>query len=105
MVSDWSGAATEYAFATHKPVIYIDTPQKLSNPDALHVGIEAFEQRVRKEIGVIVAHGAIATLPQIVQASARERQVSASRIAAVRQSAVFNVGMSASIAAESLSGS
>ncbi len=33
MVSDWSGAALEYAFALGRPVVYVDTPQKTVNED------------------------------------------------------------------------
>ena len=33
MISDWSGAALEYAFGLEKPVLFIDMPKKINNPE------------------------------------------------------------------------
>ncbi len=33
MVSGWSGAAFEYAFALNKPVVFCDVPRKINNPN------------------------------------------------------------------------
>ena len=32
MISDWSGAAIEYALGLEKPVISVDVPRKVNNP-------------------------------------------------------------------------
>jgi len=53
MVSDWSGAALEYAFALNKPVIFCDVPRKANNPDYQSIGIEPIEVSIREKIGVI----------------------------------------------------
>ena len=55
MVSDWSGAATEYAFALERPVAFVSTPQKIRNPDWRRIGLPGFEEAIRSEIGCIVA--------------------------------------------------
>ena len=33
MISDWSGSAYEFAFGTLKPVIFVDVPKKVNNPE------------------------------------------------------------------------
>src|SRR5436309_2392571 len=33
MISDWSGAALEFALGLERPVLFIDTPRKVNNPD------------------------------------------------------------------------
>ena len=33
MISDWSGAAIEYAFGLERPVLFVDVPMKVQNPD------------------------------------------------------------------------
>ena len=33
LVTDWSGIAYEYAFTTKKPVLFVDTPMKVMNPE------------------------------------------------------------------------
>ena len=33
MISDWSGAAFEFAMGLEKPVVFIDTKEKINNTD------------------------------------------------------------------------
>ena len=56
MVSDWSGAALEFAFGTERPVLFIDVPRKINNAGYEELGIEPFEATVREQIGKVVAH-------------------------------------------------
>ena len=53
MVSDWSGAALEYAFALNKPVIFCDVPLKMNNPNYQDIEAEPLEISIREKIGVI----------------------------------------------------
>ena len=54
MISDWSGAALDYAFGLNKPVIFIDVPRKTNNPEYKEIGLDCFEAMIRDKIGVIV---------------------------------------------------
>ena len=54
MISDWSGAAIEYSFGLNKPVIFLDLPKKINNPEYKEINIVPFEVSVREDIGVIV---------------------------------------------------
>ena len=53
MVSDWSGAAIEYAIALNKSVIFCDVPRKVNNLNYGDIDIEPLEISIREEIGVI----------------------------------------------------
>tara|TARA_B110000014_G_scaffold182754_1_gene131913 strand:+ start:691 stop:1821 length:1131 start_codon:yes stop_codon:yes gene_type:complete len=53
LITDWSGISLEYAFALDKPVLFINTPQKILNNDYKELGIQAFEAYVRDKIGII----------------------------------------------------
>ena len=55
MISDWSGAALDYAFGLEKPVLFIDVPRKINNPDYESLGIEPFEVYIREEIGQVIS--------------------------------------------------
>src|SRR5437899_1548619 len=55
MVSDWSGAALEYAFGLERPVLFVDVARKVNNPEYERLGIEPFEARIREQIGRVVA--------------------------------------------------
>lgn len=52
LITDRSGIAFEYAFGTERPVLFIDTPLKVNNPDYLQVGIEPVEIWTRRTVGV-----------------------------------------------------
>ena len=55
MISDWSGAALAYAFGLQKPVIFIDVPRKVNNPDYEKINILPFEVMIRDKIGSVLA--------------------------------------------------
>jgi YidC/Oxa1 family membrane protein insertase len=102
MISDWSGAAIEFAFALQRPVIYIDTPQKTVNPEWRQLDVVPFEALVREEIGRIVNSRDVHTLPAVIGASLAEPEAMRERALAARAKHVFNVGRSATAAADYL---
>jgi len=54
LITDWSGIGIEYGIGLKKPVIYIDTPQKINNPEADKINLTPIENEIRSEIGKIV---------------------------------------------------
>jgi len=54
MITDWSGIAYEYSFTTYKPVVFIDTPLKIMNPEYEKLGIEPFNVWMRDILGKVV---------------------------------------------------
>lgn len=53
MISDWSGAALEYSFGLSKPVIFIDLPKKINNPNYTDIDDIPLEVSLRNEIGIV----------------------------------------------------
>lgn len=53
MISDWSGAALDYAFGLNKPVLFVDVPRKVNNSDYGDLEIESFESAIREKIGMV----------------------------------------------------
>jgi hypothetical protein len=100
MVSDWSGAALDYAFGLGKPVIFIDTPRKVNNSDYAALNIEPFESSIRNIVGEIVAEDSLAELGDVVR-----RLIDYSSRADMRELAerhVFNLGRSSEVGATAL---
>jgi hypothetical protein len=93
MISDWSGAALDYAFGLNKPVLFVDVPRKINNPDYESYNIEPFEVYIRTEIGAILDLENLAK--QINELSI---------IKAVEKSFFFNVGESSKVGAKHLTG-
>lgn len=48
MISDWSGVALEYIVALEKPVLFVDVPRKVNNPEYHRIAIEPLECRIRR---------------------------------------------------------
>jgi len=55
LITDWSGAAFEYAFATERPPLFIDLPPKVKNDAWQEIPEVPFEDRMRSEVGIVVA--------------------------------------------------
>ena len=99
MVSEWSGAPLEYAFARERPVIFIDTPAKTHNPNYGRIGLPCLEETIRAEIGRIVSPGDVHALPDAIRTLLAEADAWRDRIRDVRERTVFNVGRSGAVAA------
>jgi YidC/Oxa1 family membrane protein insertase len=99
MISDWSGAAFEYAFGTERPVLFVEVEPKVRNPDWRSLGIVPFEERTRSEVGQLLspadAHGAGEAAAGLVGRSSEW----ADRIRAARGREVFNFGRTAAVGA------
>ncbi len=99
MIGDWSGAALEYAFGLERPVLFIDTPKKVNNPEHDRIGITAIEESIRTQIGAIVDPANLkAALPHIKRLTA-DPAAFTERLRHARERTVYNVGRSARVGA------
>lgn len=99
MISDWSGAALEYAFGRERPVLFVDMPMKVNNPEHDRIGIPPLEDTIRSEIGAIVDPNDLrAALPRIEEMCG-DPEAFRERLREARDRAVYNVGRSASVGA------
>ena len=55
MITDWSGIAFEYLFTTFRPVLFIDTPLKIMNPEYEKIGVEPFNIWARDIMGRVLS--------------------------------------------------
>lgn len=92
MVTDWSGAAFEFALGTQRPVLFVDTPQKLFNADWHDIGLGSFERSMRTEVGRIIDPREITYAGESAVDLISKAQDYKDTLAAVREAAVFNVG-------------
>lgn len=54
IITDWSTIGSEFAYATNKPVLFINTPMKIMNTDWDKYGITPIDISLREKIGVSV---------------------------------------------------
>lgn len=99
MVSDWSGAALEYAFGLVRPVLFVDVARKVNNPEYERLGIEPFEATIREQVGRLVAPDRLDQVPALVDELVRGASEFGDSIRKARESKIFNVGTSGKVAA------
>jgi len=99
MITDWSGIAYEYAFTTKKPVVFIDTPMKIMNPDYKKINVEPFNIWARNEIGKVVKVNEIKKVNKIVEDMINNHKDYNKRIEKLVSDSVYNLGNSSEIGA------
>ncbi len=102
MISDWSGAAIEYAMALLKPVVYVDTPPKIMNASWTDLATDSFESRIRSTLGRVVAASQLSDVPQVVHEMIRDAESVRETVLAARSESIFNIGQSSAVAAQQL---
>lgn len=99
MVSDWSGAAFDYAFGLERPVLFVDTPKKVNNPEWEKLGIVSLEERVREEIGAVLDPSAPENVIGLIEKLCADPGAFRTRLKQARDAHVYNVGRSAAVGA------
>ena len=100
MVSDWSGAALEFAFGLERPVLFIDVPRKVLNPDYVKYVTQPIEVALRPELGVVLSLDRLHEAPALARRMVAETPARAGHLAQLRERWVFNVGTSGARGAE-----
>lgn len=100
LITDWSAIAYEFAYTTLKPVLFIDTPMKIMNPEYQRIDTTPINILLRKEIGEDIGLEDIPRINDIVQNMLREKPLYAVRIQESVQNYVYNLGDSNKVAAK-----
>jgi len=67
MISDWSGVALEFSFGLERPVLFVDVPRKVNNPDYQTIAAVPIEVSIRDRIGAILPEGEIKNAPSALE--------------------------------------
>ena len=102
MISDWSGAALEFALGLERPVLFIDTPRKINNKDYLRLGCEPLEVLLRTEVGVVLSPHNLTDAPQHIAALCDRREQFVEQIRQARSRWIYNVGSSGRVGANAV---
>ena len=102
MISDWSGAAFEFSMTQSRPVIFIDTPQKINNLNWTKLELPAAEYEVRKKFGVIVEPGDFPELKKQIKEIYDQQESWSERVKVRSADVIYNLGNSVEIIASDL---
>jgi hypothetical protein len=102
MISDWSGAAIEFAFSRLRPVLFVDVPRKVNNPGYEEIGIEPMEVSIREAIGMVMPEESVLQMSTYIYRILDQPDVLRSSILASREKYIYHIGKSGHKGAESL---
>ena len=100
IITDWSSIAQEFAYTTKKPVIFIDTPMKIMNPDYKKIKIEPINIWIRNEIGIIVKLNELKDIDKYVNKMLNSKDKYAKKISKLVDDSVYNLGNSSEVGAD-----
>ena len=102
MISDWSGIALEFAFTFERPILYVDVPKKILNPDFSEILHTPIEESIRNQIGIVICKSDIESIPKKIEELCNNTEVMRNQIRKAREDTVFNIGKSNKIGAEQI---
>lgn len=100
MITDWSGIAYEYAYTTQKPVLFINTPMKVMNPEYQKIDTVPLNILLREEIGCSLNLEELDQISDKVQELLDHKDDYYEKIGNFVQEYVYNHGTSAEVGAK-----
>lgn len=100
LITDWSGISWEYAFTTKRPVLYIDTPMKILNPEYQKIKTVSISIMLRDKIGRRLKPDQLDQTAEYVEYLMTHKDEYQEQIAQLAQENIFNLGKSAEIGAD-----
>jgi YidC/Oxa1 family membrane protein insertase len=94
LISDWSAMAMEYAMGLEKPVLFIDVPRRIRNPDWRELGIEPFESSIREQVGEVLDPSALGQAPAVIERLLASPDRFRNQVRELREKSVFRLGHS-----------
>lgn len=100
MITDWSGIAYEYAYTTCKPVLFIDTPMKIMNPEYTKIDTEPINIWMREKIGKVLALDSVSEAADAVAEMLKNSDDYSRQIDEFVHEYVYNLGNSSEVGAK-----
>ena len=99
LITDWSGISWEFAFTTRRPVLFIDTPMKVMNPDWQQINVPPLNIALRDQIGKRLSLDELDRTLETARDLLGRSEEYHRNIEALAQEYVYNLGNSSEIAA------
>ena len=103
LIADWGGSALEYAFGLERPVLFVDVPRKVFNPEYERLPCIPIEVQARSDIGDIVSPDRLLEVPERIERLLEDTTVRKNLIIEARSRWVYNIGSSGKVGAKYIS--
>lgn len=101
LVTDWSSISLEYAFSTLKPVLFINTPMKIVNPDYQELTTVPIDIELRDKVGISLAVETIkGEIVQTVDKLLQDEQFSKDSMRRLKEEYIYHNGESGKVGAK-----
>jgi len=100
LITDWSGISFEFAWGMEKPVVFIDTPMKIHNPEYRKIGVDPLEVRIRHKIGRVLKLDEIENIDTIIADIIEKQDDKKKELKALRDENIFNWGHASEVGAD-----
>lgn len=100
MVTDWSDISFEYAYTTQKPVLFINTPMKVMNPEYEKIDVVPINILMREKIGRSLNLDELDKIGDTVQALLQDADKYYDKIGDIVNEYVYNIGHSSEVGAK-----
>ncbi len=100
LITDWSGIAPEFCFATKRPALFINTQMKCLNPNWRDIGCEPVEISLRDKLGISLNKDELYKLSETADYLISNTDKYTERITAILAEHIYNPGKAAEVGAE-----
>lgn len=100
LVTDWSSIAFEYAFSTLKPVLFINTPMKVVNPEYRLLATVPIDIELRDKVGIALEETNLSQVEAAVGELLNDNRFTKEAMAKMRDAYIYNVGNSGAVGAK-----
>lgn len=100
LVTDWSSISFEYTFSTLKPVLFINTPMKIMNPDYQELNEVPIDIELRDQIGISLDPDALEQLKKQVDTLLNDQRFAVESMRKLRNKYIYNIGDSGKVGAK-----
>lgn len=97
IITDWSNIGFEYAFATKKPVLHINTPMKIMNPNYKDLDIEPFNIWARDRVGKSLNVDELDKAKDAIRELLKNKDKYSKMITDLMDESLYNVGNTAEV--------
>jgi hypothetical protein len=94
LVTDWSAMALEYALGLEKPVLFIDVPRRIRNPNWRELGLEPIEAVIRDQLGEVVSPDSLEEAPAAIERLLGDPGRFRTKMRELRETMVYRLGHS-----------
>jgi len=94
LVCDWSAMALEYSMGLEKPVLFIDVPRRIRNPNWRELGIEPVETTMRSQLGEVLSPDSLQEAPAAIERLLANPERFRENMRELRDTMVFRLGHS-----------